>query len=123
MLILILILGMLSFGGFWFYENVDLQTIDSMNVDGDLEELVVGLVTDADHNLLSVSCTDTYGNTLNQRLENGRAVFTDLKPGTQYRLDVQIDGFHGLKGFTSQYFTTSTEMVSLTHLGALVATI
>ena len=115
-LILILILGMLSFGGFWFYENVYLQTIDSMNVDGDLEELVVSLVTDADHNLLSVSCTDTYGNTLNQRLENGRAVFTDLKPGTQYRLDVQIDGFHGLKGFTSQYFTTSniTSIVSFT---------
>ena len=114
--ILVLILGMLAFGGFWFYENVYLQTIDSMNVDGDLEELVVSLVTDADPNLLSVSCTDTYGNTLNQPLENGKAIFTGLKPGTQYRLDVQIEGFHGLKGFTSQYFTTSniTNIVSFT---------
>lgn len=114
--ILVLILGMLAFGGFWFYENVYLQTIDSMNVDGDLEELVVSLVTDADSNLLSVSCTDTYGNTLNQPLENGKAIFTGLKPGTQYRLDVQIEGFHGLKGFTSQYFTTSniTNIVSFT---------
>ena len=114
--ILVLILGMLAFGGFWFYENVYLQTIDSMNVDGDLEELIVSLVTDADPNLLSVSCTDTYGNTLNQPLENGKAIFTGLKPGTQYRLDVQIEGFHGLKGFTSQYFTTSniTNIVSFT---------
>ena len=114
--ILVLILGMLAFGGFWFYENVYLQTIDSMNVDGDLEELVVSLVTDADPNLLSISCTDTYGNTLNQPLENGKAIFTGLKPGTQYRLDVQIEGFHGLKGFTSQYFTTSniTNIVSFT---------
>lgn len=114
--ILVLILGMLAFGGFWFYENVCLQTIDSMNVDGDLEELIVSLVTDADPNLLSVSCTDTYGNTLNQPLENGKAIFTGLKPGTQYRLDVQIEGFHGLKGFTSQYFTTSniTNIVSFT---------
>ena len=114
--ILILVLGMIAFGGFWYYENMYLQTIDGMHVDGDLEELVVTLDTDTDSDLLSISCTDTYGNTQSQALVNGKAVFTDLQPGTQYRLDVQIDGFHGLKGFTSQYFTTSnnTNIVSFT---------
>lgn len=114
--ILVLILALLAGAGFWFYENHYLKTIDSMQVEGDLDELVVLLDTDADNALLRVSCTDTYGNTLSMPVENGRAVFTNLKPGTQYRLDVQIDGFHGLNGFTSQYFTTSnlTNIVSFT---------
>lgn len=115
-LVLILILGLLAAGGFWFYENYYLQTIDAMTIDGDAEELLVTLDTGIDNSLLQVSCTDTYGNTLRSDVENGTAVFTGLKPGTQYRLDVEIEGFHKLQGFTSEYFTTSniTNIVSFT---------
>ena len=115
-LVLILILGLLGAGGFWFYENYYLQTIDSMTVEGDADNLQITLDTQIDNTLLQVSCTDTYGNTLRSDVVDGKAAFTDLKPGTQYHLEVEIEGFHKLKGFTSEYFTTSntTDIVSFT---------
>ncbi len=115
-LVALLILAILFGGAFHYYQNFYLQTIDQMTVEGGVKTLTVILDTKVDNSLLSVSCTDTYGNTLNQPVENGKAVFTDLKAGTQYRLDVEIDGFHGLKGYTSQFFTTptTTEVVSFT---------
>lgn len=115
-LVLILILGLLGAGVFWGYQNYYLQTIDGLTVSGDSEHLTVALDTETDSSLLRVFCTDTYGNTLSAPVENGTAQFTDLKPGTQYRLEVQIDGFHKLVGFTSEYFTTanSTNIVSFT---------
>ena len=114
--ILGLVLALLGVGMFWGYQNVYLQTIDSMQVEGDMHELVVTLDTKANNELLTVSCTDTYGNTQSTAVVDGKAVFTALKPGTQYRLEVKIDGFHSLNGFTSQYFTTSniTQVVSFT---------
>ena len=115
-LILVLILAILGSGAFWFYRNIYLQTVDQMTVEGDMHQLTVTLDTDTPDNLLSVSCTDTYGNTISSDVVEGKAVFTDLKAGTQYRLDVQVEGFHSLTGYTSQYFTTSniTEIVNFT---------
>ena len=115
-MILALVIGLLGAGIFWGYQNLYLQTIDAMQVDGDMHQLVVTLDTDADNSLLKVSCTDTYGNTQGSDVVDGKAFFTDLKPGTRYRLEVQIDGFHGLTGYTSEYFTTSniTQIVSFT---------
>lgn len=115
-LVLLLILAILGGGAYWYYQNFYLQTIDQMTVEGDMNELVVTLDTQTDETLLSVSCTDTYGNTLSSDVVEGKAVFTDLKAGTQYRLEVLIEGFHSLTGYTSQYFTTSniTEIVSFT---------
>ena len=114
--IAVLILALLGGGGFWFYQNMYLQTIQQMTVEGDMDRLVVTLDTEAEDTLLSVSCTDTYGNTVSADVVEGKAVFTDLKPGTQYRLDVQVEGFHKLTGYTSQYFTTSniSQIVSFT---------
>lgn len=111
-----LILILLGCGCFYGYQNYYLQTIDQMTVTGDMNELVVTLETDTQEDLLSVSCTDTYGNTQSRDVVDGKAVFTDLKPGTQYKLEVNIEGFHSLTGFTSQFFTTSniTNVVSFT---------
>lgn len=116
LLILLVILAGAIAGGLWFYRNHYLQTIDQMTVEGDMDRLVVTLDTDTPDALLSVSCTDTYGNTVSSDVTGGQAVFTELKPGTQYRLEVLVDGFHGLTGYTSQYFTTSdiTQVVSFT---------
>ena len=114
--ILALVLALIGAGLFWGYENFYLQTIDAMSVEGDMHRLVVTLDTDTDNELLRVSCTDTYGNTQSSEVTDGKAVFTDLKPGTQYHLEIQIDGFHSLKGYTSQFFTTSniTQVLSFT---------
>lgn len=114
--IFLLILGLLGFGCFYGYQNYYLQTIDQMTVSGDMNELVVQLDTDVQDQLLSVSCTDTYGNTQSQSVVDGKAVFQDLKPGTQYKLEVNIEGFHSLTGYTSQFYTTSniTNVVSFT---------
>lgn len=105
-LLTLIILAMLAFGGFWYYQNYYLQSIDGLTVEGSQKELTVILDTDTDPSLLSVICTDNYGNTQVQGVTDGKAVFTDLLPDSLYKIYVEIDGFHKLTGETSDIFTT-----------------
>jgi len=105
-LIVLLLLALLGCGGFWFYQTQYLQTIDNLTLDGTQHELTVTVDTDMDMSLLQVTCTDTYGNTLQQTLENGQAVFTDLLPDSLYRIELSVSGFHALTGKTAEIFTT-----------------
>ena len=117
-LLTMVILGGLAFGGFWFYQNHYLQDILSMTVEGSQKELTVTVDTTADEALLTVICTDNYGNTQLSGLTGGKAVFTDLLPGSLYTVHVEIDGFHKLAGKTSDIFTTDaiTSIVSLSAI-------
>ena len=105
-LLTLIILGMLAFGGFWYYQNYYLQNIDDLTVEGSQKELTVTVDTDANPALISVICTDNYGNTQINGLTDGKAVFTDLLPDSLYKIYVEIDGFHKLTGKTSDIFTT-----------------
>ena len=104
--IVLLMLVCIGSGCWWFYQTQYLQTIDALVLDGTQHELVVSVETDMDHSLLTVSCTDTYGNSIVQPLVNGQAVFTDLLPDSLYRIEVITSGFHELTGKTAEIFTT-----------------
>ena len=105
-LVTLLIIGAIAAGGFFFYRNIYLQKIDGFTVTGTQTKLSVKVDTQVEESGLYVTCTDTYGNTLTQKIVNGEAVFTDLLPDSLYRIDLKTEGFHQLVGPTSEIFTT-----------------
>lgn len=102
---------LLLVGSFLFYRNYYLQPIYDIVLSGSEDKLVVHLETDVADERLTVSCTDTYGNKQQQSVINGVASFTDLKPGTNYKLAVTINGFHKLIGQTTESYTTPAQTV------------
>lgn len=117
-LLVMILLGAMAVGGYWFYQNYYLQSIDSLTIEGSQKELVVSVDSSADASLLSVICIDNYGNTQVKGITDGKAVFTDLLPDSLYKVHVEIDGFHKLTGKTSDIFTTDaiTTIVSLSAI-------
>ncbi len=113
---MVLVLALLGFGGFWFYQNYYLQTIDNLTIDGSMSTLTVTVDTQADPGLLSVICTDTYGNAYTKPLTGGKAVFENLLPNSQYKVQLEVSGFHQLVGKTTDMFNTEalTNVVSFT---------
>lgn len=109
---------LVGLAGFWFYQNMYLQTIHDIHIDGDKNQLSVSVDTNADESLLHITCSDNYGNVMTQSLVNGQAVFTELTPNTLYQIQLEIDGFHALVGKTSDVFTTdaTTSIVSFTSV-------
>lgn len=110
----ILIVVVIGMGALAFYQYSYLQTIDAISIEGDKNQITVYVDTDVDPDLLTVTCTDHYGNTKNKSIKNGQAVFTQLQPNTMYTIQLEIDGFHKLIGQTSDIFTTdaTTNIVS-----------
>lgn len=107
-IITLLVLVGISWGGFWLYQNFYLQTIDRITINGDRSQLAVTIESNVDNTLLTVTCSDNYGNVMTQGVADGRAVFTDLLPNTMYTIRINIEGFHKLVGQTSDIFTTDT---------------
>jgi hypothetical protein len=69
----------------------------------------VKLDTTLDDSLLTITCMDTYGNSLEQPVVNGEATFSQLLPNSQYKIQVEVSGFHKLTGDTSAAFTTPAQ--------------
>lgn len=114
--ITLLVLIGLIFGGFWFYRNEYLLTIQALEVEPADNQLTVILDTDIDNTLLSVVFTDIYGNTMTQPVAENKAVFTELLPDMLYKIRVEVSGFHALEGsVTHEYMTPAeTNVVSFT---------
>lgn len=108
-IITVSIIAVLLLAGLLFYENYYLQTINDILLSGTEDKLVVTLDTDVADEKLTILCTDTYGNTMRRSVEDGVAIFTDLKPGTTYKLQVRIEGFHKLLGETAETYTTAPQ--------------
>ena len=104
----LLLLACLAGAGFWAYQNLYLQSIDEMTITGDQYALYVTVRTDADESLLQAVCSDNYGSSQTQRIENGQAVFTGLQPDSLYKIRLEIQGFHKLTGHTSDIFNTDS---------------
>ncbi len=104
-----LLVALLCFGGFFFYRNFYVQSIESLTVDPHHSQVTVYLKTEIDESLLTVSCTDSYGNSMTLPVKNHQVVFTELKPNTHYRVVAEISGFHKLEGSTSVSFTSDEE--------------
>jgi len=104
------ILAILLFVGGWlFYQHYYLQTILAIDISGSEDRLTVSLNTEVADDRLTVVCTDSHGNTYRQKVSEGVAKFSGLKPQTWYTITVEIDGFHKLIGKTSEVYITPEE--------------
>lgn len=112
----VLLLLACAVGGYIWYQEMYIQIIDALTVQGQGSEMTVTLITEAEESLLSVICTDTYGNTIRSNVVGGTATFTNLTPSTQYRIRVEISGLHKLTGSINGIYTTDsqTEILNLT---------
>lgn len=108
-LIIGILIGLLCIGGFLFYKNYFLQTVYDMTLGGTEDKLTVTLNSQIDDSLLTVLCTDPHGNTIRGAVEQGVATFTNLKPNTQYKIQVRINGFHKLQGKITETYTTASQ--------------
>lgn len=119
----LLLLGCLAVGGYVFYRKYYIKSIYDIQLKGVDNTLTVSVSTQVDHNMLTVICTDTYGNKNTAPLENGFATFTDLTPGSLYTITIDISGFHGLKGKTRATYTTAlqTEIMSMDAIAGVEA--
>jgi len=117
-IVVLLVLTALALGGFWYYQTMYLQEINDIEIVSTLDQVTVNLDTQIDNQLLNVTCTDTYGNSLTQPVTNGQATFASLLPNSQYKIQVEISGFHKLTGKTTDVFNTAaqTNIVSLTAI-------
>ena len=117
-LVILLVAALLGAGAYYYYENYYLQRINGLTVEGMYSQLTVRVDTEVDERLLEVSCTDTYGNTQRQKVSGGKAEFTDLLPNSQYKIHLEIQGYHKLVGKTSDVFNTEsrTDIVSFSGI-------
>lgn len=108
---LTIVIAILStvFAGFYYYHNHYLQHIDDLILTQNGDILSVKIVSSVDQSLLTVICSDRYGNTQRQSVAAGVAIFTDLDPQTNYQIRLEISGFHKLTGKVSGSFSTPAQ--------------
>ena len=107
--LLLLILGGAAAAGYLFYTDYYVQMVNSLSVTGTEDEMTVRLDTEIQDELLTVVCTDTYGNTMVQPVVDGTAAFSNLLPDMLYKVRVEIEGFHRLDGSTTHEYMTPAE--------------
>ena len=84
-LILGLVLSLLCLGAYYFYDNVYVQRIQSMDVAVlHRDQATVVLDTDIDSTLLTLVCSDSHGNSIRQAVVGNQVVFTGLKPNISH---------------------------------------
>ncbi len=115
----LLLLVALGLGAWHYYQNIYIQTVDALQMQGVEDELTVTLTADIDDSLLRVVCSDTYGNTLRSGVQDGKAHFTGLAPDSHYQIHVEIDGWHKLVGTTSGTYATDPE-TKIMNLSAVI---
>ena len=93
-------------GGFWYYQNIFLQTVDTLSISGTQDQITVLVDTNVEESKLTVHCSDGNGKRYSESVHGGKAIFSNLKPSTQYTIQVDMAGFHKLTGNTSDVFTT-----------------
>ena len=111
--LLILLCGICA-GGYWYYINVYLQTIDQLSVEGTQDQITVYIDTNVEESALFVTCSDSFGKVHNGAVSGGKTTFSGLQPSTMYTIEVKMNGFHKLKGETKELFTTeaTTQILS-----------
>ncbi len=101
-------------GGYWYYENVYLQTIDQISAEGTQDQINVYIDTNVDESSLIVTCTDSFGTVHTGAVSGGKTSFSGLHPSTLYTIEVKMNGFHQLRGKTTTVCTTEATTQVLT---------
>ena len=117
MMAVLVLIAALCYGGYYLYRNVYQLNIDLLEVSGDKNEIYVTVDTDIDPTLLTVVCSDSYGNTKRMALSDGKAVFTGLNPDTMYQIQLEVSGYHELVGPKTSSYTTAAETKILNFTG------
>ena len=114
--IVIVLLALAAFAGYYYYDNYYILSVERVDLEGSHNEITALISSEIDETMLTAVCTDTYGNAKTSAVLNGKAVFSDLTPGTQYTVTLEVEGFHKLQGSTSGTYTTAqqTNIVSFT---------
>ena len=114
LVVLLLILGGIQARR--YYNHVYIQHIDAMIIGQQDGTATVKLISSVDESLLTVLCTDSYGNVQRAPVTAGIAMFTGLDPQTHYTVRVEISGYHKLTGSIVDSFTTParTHILSFT---------
>ena len=112
--LLLLLLAAIIFGGWFFYNHYYLQNVDDLVIEGTEDSIIVKITSQIDETLLSVVCTDSYGNKSTASVSAGIAVFDGLNPQTRYTVNLLISGFHQLTGKTMDSYTTAAQTDILT---------
>lgn len=107
-LIALLLLAIVAVG-FLYYRYFYLMPIDSIQLSGTENTLVVMVDSDVDESLLKVVCSDSHGNQITLPVMNGKATFENLVPNTAYNIKVVTDGFHRLTGNTATAYSTPAQ--------------
>ncbi len=102
----LLLTCVLGCAGFWYYQNIFLQTIDSISISGTQDQITVLVDTGVEESLLSVHCMDPSGKRFTEAVQGGKVTFSGLKASTEYTIQVDMAGFHKLVGHASDVFTT-----------------
>ncbi len=97
------------FFGRMYYNDHYLVRVDELVLQNHLDKLTVQVVSDVEESLLTVICTDSYGNSVTGSVTDGIATFSDLNPNTRYTVKVEISGYHKLVGALSDSFTTPAQ--------------
>ena len=105
----IVLVGLLLVGGYFFYRDYYIQSIDQMTLSGTESSLTVQLTTTVEDELLTVHCVDTFGNKTSSTVVNGSATFDSLNPNSIYTVNVEISGIHKLVGKITDSFTTPAQ--------------
>lgn len=103
---ILLLIAALGFGSMYYYNQYYLQPVLGITVTGEEDRMTVTLKTPIQEGLLTVVCTDSYGNTVRREVVDNKASFTDLRPNTRYNVTVEISGFHKLIGTTTGSYAT-----------------
>ena len=119
MLAVLLAIALLGAAACYYYAEVYCLPIDTLQVlDAGVDTLSVQVSGDADPALLHVTCKDTYGNSFQSDVADGKAAFTGLSPDTQYTITVMANGFHKVTGASTITHSTAaqTKIVSFTAI-------
>ena len=108
-ILIALLLLAIAAAGFLYYRYFYLMPIDSIQLNGTENTLVVSVNSDVDEDLLKVVCSDSHGNQLTLPVVNGKATFENLVPNTAYNIKVVTDGFHRLTGNTATAYSTPAQ--------------
>lgn len=120
-LIALILLAGLVFGGYIYYRDYYLQSVTSMTLSGSEDQLIVNISTEVDESLLTVVCTDIHGTKMEQSVTDGVAVFSGLNPNTLYTVKVKVSGLRKLTGDVSQNYSTPNQ-TSIVNLSAVTGT-
>ena len=94
-------------------------TVESLETsDITAESITLHMHANMDESKFTATCQDAYGNSFQSGFTEGTAVFTGLNPGTQYSLQVELEGLHRLSGVTSCVAATMPETEILTFSAA-----